>query len=101
MDSNICNGNGNFKDIDICNCESEWEENNCSIKIFQCYGKKRDDPSICSGGVKYIQENLCKCNVYYVGVECTKDRLIVLYATADIFTFNWLCIIIVIFFLLV
>jgi hypothetical protein len=95
-DSSACNGHGNCTDYNVCICEEGWNSNQCNIPT--CFGKIASETSVCSGRGKCIGIDQCKCDPKYLGDECTKDRLIIVYAaTANIPSWSWMSILMILY----
>src|SRR5690606_24777843 len=101
-ETNVCNEHGNCTDFNMCSCELGWTSNDCSVPM--CFGKSATDEEVCSGRGKCVWKNQYLCDSRSLGIDCSKDRLIVLYlqlSQANIYSLNWICLIIVMILLLI
>ena len=60
--------------------------------------KSATDKNVCSGRGNCVDVDKCKCNSKYIGKDCSKDRLIIVYAkgTANVYNLGWLYLLILI-----
>lgn len=69
--ASVCSGHGSCTAPDTCQCDSEWNGNDCSIT--SCFVVMSNEPSsvVCSGHGSCVAPDQCECNDGWTGVNCS------------------------------